>query len=141
MNINPEEVVKKEIISNIENPDKQIQQVGIDLTIAEEVNLGPKEFVNVQVNECFNMVDCFGIINIRSSFSRKGIFSTSGIYDPGFNGTGGVSIYNLSGKQITIKKGTRIGQMVCFKANFANQYNGHYNQSNSIESKGGQDES
>lgn len=136
--INPKEVIKRKIISNIRNEEEQLQQVGIDLTIVEDVTIQSQSFVNVLVNEKFDMQDTFGIIQIRSSLSRKGIFLTSGIYDPGFNGIGGVSIYNMSDKPFIIEKGFRIGQIVIFKADAASQYIGHYNKSDSIESKYGE---
>ena len=135
MQINPKKVIEREIIYNINNPEKQIQQVGIDLTLSEEIILAPGEFINVLVNEKFDMQDTFGIINIRSSLSRKGIFSTSGIYDPGFKGMGGVSIYNLGCGSIAFEKGFRIAQMVVFKADAANQYNGVYNTKETVESQ------
>lgn len=138
MQVNPNEVVKRGIIANIKNPDKQVQMNGIDLTISESVTLLPKSFVNVSVNEKFNMIDVFGIINIRSSFSRKGIFSTSGIYDDGFNGIGGVSLYNLSDTEIKIDKDTRIAQMIVFKSDAGKKYEGIYNTKKTITSKYGE---
>jgi len=133
--LNPKEVIKRKIITNIQNEEEQVQQVGIDLTIKEAVTIQPKGFVNIQFNEVFDMQDTFSITNVRSSFSRKGIFTTSGIYDPGFSGVGGVSIYNLGDKEVTIEKGTRVCQMIVFEADAAKQYNGHYNQSGEIKSK------
>lgn len=132
MNLNPIKVLEKKIITNSTN--ECIQQVGIDLRINVDVILKPLSSKNVSFVENFNMQDYFGIIQIRSSFSRMGIFVTSGIYDPGFCGVGGVTIYNLSNKEINLTKFTRICQIVVFKAEKANFYNGHYN-NNSIKSK------
>jgi deoxycytidine triphosphate deaminase len=134
MQIHPRIVIERRIIFNLQNETKQIQQVGIDLTIKEDILLKPKEFKNVEVNEMFDMRDCFGLIVVRSSYSRIGVFVTSGVYDPGFKGVGGVSIYNLSDTNVIIQKGTRICQMVVFEAN-GETYNGHYNSNNSIKSK------
>lgn len=134
MQLSPKEVLKEKIITNVKK--EQIQQVGIDLTIAEDISIQHGRCANVAFEQKFDMKKTFGIIIQRSSFSRDGIFLTSGVYDPGFNGVGGCTIYNMSGKAIAIQKGMRVGQMVVFKANYAKSYNGFYNSSDSITSKG-----
>lgn len=133
--INPNEVLQKGIIANVALPESQVQQNGIDLTLAVDVELHPHEFINVGFNESFNMKDCYGIVNIRSSFSRKGIFSSSGIYDDGFAGIGGCSLYSFAKEPIKISKGTRIAQMLVFKSNAAKKYTGVYNTKKDINSK------
>ncbi len=133
--INPKQIIEQGIISNIANQSEQLQQVGIDLTIKEDVILYNGECKNVEFNEKFDMKDCFAIFNVRSSFSRQGVFVSTGIYDPGFKGTGGCTIYNMAAGRIELKKGERIGQMICFKADAASSYDGHYNKSNSIDSQ------
>jgi deoxycytidine triphosphate deaminase len=132
--INPKEVLKENIIYNVLNEKVQLQQVGIDLTIKNEVRLKHGTSCNVEFNEKFNMKNCFGVFYVRSSFSRKGVFVTSGVYDPGFNGTGGCTIYNMSGEDVIVDKNTRVGQMIVFKANKASDYNGYYN-NGGIDSK------
>lgn len=135
MQLNPKEVIKRGIIINVRNENTQVQQVGIDLTTVEEVVIPPRSFVNIAVFERFNMQDTFGLINIRSSLSRQGMFCTSGVYDPGFHGHGGVSIYNMSNVQQTLSAGMRIAQMIVFEANAASTYHGVYNQKLDINSQ------
>lgn len=135
MQINPKRVIERGIVQQVKNQDEQVQQVGIDLTLAQDVTLKPLSFANVEVQEKFNMQDTFGLIVIRSSFSRKGIFTTSGVYDPGFNGRGGVSIYNMGDKVVHMMQGERIGQMIIFKADPASMYNGFYNKTNEVSSQ------
>ena len=105
------------------------------LVLRESIELCPHCFINVEVNENFDMQDTFGLIRIRSSLSRRGIFLSSGIYDPGFKGVGGVTLYNFSDDTINIAKYTRIGQMIVFQANSAKKYNGFYNQNKTIKSQ------
>ena len=50
-------------------------------------------------------------------------------------GKGGLTLYNMSDSAIMIEQGKRIAQMVIFKADAASQYDGHYNDSDSVESK------
>ena len=133
MQINPMIVMSKGIIKKV--TDEHIQQVGIDLSIAKTIQILPKSFANVAVEQEFNMQDCFGIVTQRSSYSRKGIFVTSGVYDTGFIGQGGFTIYNMTNDLIQLDAGTRVAQMIVYEANPASKYDGHYNDSESIDSK------
>ena len=134
MQINPQTIIDRGIL--IPCKYTQVQQVGIDLTINEDISLCPGESKNVTFNEQINLPDdIFSITNIRSSYSRKGVFTTSGIYDPMFSGTMGCTIYNLGNEEIKILKNIRILQMIFFEADAASQYDGHYNHTDSVESK------
>lgn len=130
--LSPDEVVERGII-RFAGKD-QIQQVGIDLTVKHDTEIPAGGFSNIEVAEQFDMQDCFGIINIRSSYSRIGLFCSSGIYDPGFNGIGGLTIYNFGDKRF-LKAGMRIAQMLVFSGAYSSQYEGHYNSNKSIDSK------
>ena len=65
---------------------------------------------------------------IRSTLSRNGLAIQSGLYDSGFSGHIGCSIYNRSGKAV-IGKGTRIGQICFATSENYNTYAGGYNHS------------
>jgi len=138
--INPKKILADKVFIPAENwdPEKQIQQVGIDVTLklTEPYELKPLSFVNLDINEGVDLPDnIYSTLNIRSSFSRKGIFQSSGIYDPGFHGTCGLSLYNLSNKPIIFEPNQRIAQMVFFDADAASVYDGHYNHTDSSESQ------
>ena len=148
--VNPWEVLEKGYIIGLkDNPinvdlnskECQVSSNGIDLRINEDVTIEPKSFKNVEIMERFNLDGVFGAIWVRSSFSRKGIFHSAGLFDDGFGknieggSVGGVSLYNMGDEPITIKKGTRICQMVFFHSFPAKQYNGFYNQNQTIESQ------
>jgi deoxycytidine triphosphate deaminase len=135
MQLNPEEVIRRKIISRISNKELQVQQVGIDLTLSSDVSVRSRDFINIAFSEKFDMQDNFGLVFIRSSLSRNGIFISSGVYDSGFKGIGGVTIYNFSDKTLNLLKGCRIAQMIVFKADSFKLYAGHYNESESVESK------
>jgi len=62
---------------------------------------------------------------IRSTFSRNGIYLTSGIFDSHFSGHIGCALHNRSGVSI-IGKGTRIGQIKFVKSDNALKYAGGY---------------
>lgn len=125
MQINPQEIIERGIL--IAAPFTEVQQVGIDLTLSEEINVEHGSSVNVLLNEKVKLPgNLFATFTHRSSFNRKGVLITGSIYDPGYEGQIGCTIYNLSGQSLLIEKDTRIGQMLFFKADPASEYNGQY---------------
>lgn len=60
----------------------------------------------------------------RSSFNRSGVLIRSGLFDSGFKGYLGATIYCFS--DIKIEQGARIAQFVMAKAENASLYNGQY---------------
>jgi len=105
----------------------EVQQVGIDLSINRTIKLAQGQSMNVDFEETIHLPnDIYSTFHIRSSFSRKGVFATTGIYDPGYVGSLGCTLYNLGTSPIVIEKGTRVGQMLFFKADAASSYNGQW---------------
>lgn len=66
-----------------------------------------------------------GWVITRSTFNRNGLFLTSGLYDSGYHGVMAAVLHNMTGPA-KIKKGTRIGQFLLFKAEALSEYNGSY---------------
>ena len=125
MNINPKKVKEDRLVKFAKNTE--IQQVGIDLTIAETVRLNHGEHKAVRLNEVVSVpVYMFALMFSRSTFNRQGILITSTVFEPGWRGIPTVSIYNFSGVDISIAKDTRIVQIIFFKADVASVYNGQY---------------
>lgn len=123
--INPRQAIEQDIIQV--GPFSEVQQVGIDLTISQSITIEHGRCFNVLFNETIALPkDVFATIHQRSSYSRKGVFITTGIYDPGYTGSLGCTIYNMSGGTINIEVNTRIAQIVCFEADAASEYNGQY---------------
>lgn len=123
--INPKIIIKKGIV--ISSEFTEIQQVGIDLTISEEVLIQHGKSINILFNEKIKLPkNMYATFYQRSSFSRKGIFMTTGIYDPSYQGSLGCTIYNMSGDEVSIPKNHRIGQILCFKAEAAGKYKGQF---------------
>lgn len=123
--INPNYIIENKILIPVEQT--KVQQVGIDLTISETVLIQHGYSINVLLNEVVYLPQgVFATFTHRSSYNRKGILITGSIYDPGYQGQIGCTIYNLSGKHISIEKNERIGQMIFFKADPASSYNGQY---------------
>mgnify|MGYP006807360413 CR=1 FL=1 len=135
MIINPKKILENAHIIPAEGT--KCQQCGVDVTVKETVTVEPHGFQNIEIAEKVAVPEnAAGFLFVRSSLSRKGIFISSGIYDPGFSGASGCTIYNMGNVAVTFEAGDRIAQMVFFECSAASQYNGKYQGSTSGESKG-----
>jgi deoxycytidine triphosphate deaminase len=156
MFINPKVVIENKWITGIHNPEKQIQPNAIDFTadVMKRVKLEPayvgettKQMREIYDIPCINNIwrlDAMSVYDVmsdmyvevpegmcailftRSTFTRNGIFITSGLYDTGFKGHVGCTIYTFGG-QTAIERGTRIGQIAFFEAQNAHVYQGGWN--------------
>lgn len=125
MQLNPKTIIENEIL--IPCRHTEVQQVGIDLTIKNNVGIMHGHSLNVLLNETVHLPkDMFATFTHRSSYNRKGVLITGSIYDPGYEGVVGCTIYNLSGEVIKINANERIGQMLFFKADPASEYKGQW---------------
>ena len=66
-----------------------------------------------------------GWVITRSTLNRNGVFLTSGLYDSGYHGIMAGAMHVTSGP-LRIKKGTRIGEFLLFKAETLHLYSGSY---------------
>ena len=66
-----------------------------------------------------------GWVITRSSLNRNGCFLTSGLYDSGYEGVM-AGVLHVNNGPLRIKRGTRVGQFLLFKAEALNQYDGDY---------------
>ena len=138
MQVNPKTIIDRQIL--IPSKGTEVAQNGIDCTIADTTTIPSKGFVNVAIAERFNIPqDMIAYPFPRSSYSRRGIFISSGLYDSGYNNLqsapAGVSIYNMSDQDITIEKDTRILQFIFLRGECNSMYDGHYNNCKTHESK------
>ena len=62
----------------------------------------------------------------RSTFTRNGLFLTSGLYDSGFAGHIGYVLHNRAGLA-KVGVGTRVGQIIFVESQNASSYAGGYN--------------
>lgn len=60
----------------------------------------------------------------RSTFNRVGIFITGSVYDPGFEGNVGATMYVHNRTELAV--GVRIAQILFVKTDAASSYNGSY---------------
>ena len=90
MIIDPKKILENEAI--IPASGTKCQQCGVDVTVKENVVVEPHGFKNIEIAEKVHVPEnAAGFLFVRSSLSRKGIFISSGVYDPGFSGAAGAS--------------------------------------------------
>ena len=66
-----------------------------------------------------------GYVITRSTLVRNGVYLTTGLYDSGYEGKM-VSGMHVTTENMMIKKGTRVGQYLCFDAESLHLYSGDY---------------
>jgi deoxycytidine triphosphate deaminase len=66
-----------------------------------------------------------GWVITRSTLNRNGVFLTSGLYDSGYHGVMAGAMHVTTGP-LTIRKNTRIGQFLLFRAESLHKYDGSY---------------
>ena len=66
-----------------------------------------------------------GWVITRSTLNRNGVFITSGLYDSMYHGTMAGAMHVTTGP-FRVKRGTRVGQFLLFKAEMLHAYNGSY---------------
>jgi len=125
MQINPRTILDRGIIKYVETT--KVQQVGVDLSIGQDFVVEAGKSKNINFRESIKLPDnMYALFFVRSSWSRKGIFVSSGVYDPGYQGTLGCTIYNMTGEDVKFTEGDRIGQIICFLADAASSYQGQW---------------
>lgn len=135
MIINPKKILESGAV--IPAPGTKCQQCGIDVSLQESVTIEPHSFANIRIAEAVSVPEnAAAMLCVRSSLSRKGIFISSGLYDPGFSGVSGCTIYNMGNEPVSFDAGDRIAQMIFFECDAASQYQGKYQGGTSEESKG-----
>jgi len=77
-----------------------------------------------------------GFVITRSTLNRNGLFITSGLYDSGYNGVMAGALHNNGGPAM-IKKGTRIGQFLLWRAEAVSSYDGDYGKGKQHDQKYG----
>jgi len=75
-----------------------------------------------------------GFVITRSTLNRNGLFITSGLYDSGYKGVMAGALH-VSHGFVKIRKGTRVGQFLLFKAESLKKYDGDYGEGKEHDKK------
>lgn len=106
------------VLPKVNHTDPHTGDAGADLTSIEKVTIPARGSAVVGVGLTLAYI-CPGYwfrIEGRSGLGFKhGIFPHYGIIDNGYRGDLGVKLYNNGDKDVTIKKGDRVAQLIVYK--------------------------
>lgn len=114
--VNIEELIKKKELEISPFSVKNITPAGYDLRVLEKVELKPMEHTLVATLERVKLsLKLIGLLYIKSSLAREGIFASLAVVDPGFDGQLTISLFNSTKKPIKINENEPFVQIVFFK--------------------------
>jgi dCTP deaminase len=114
-----------------------LNPAGYDLRCSKNVVLKPKQYELVATLETVELgLNITAYLHIRSSLAREGIIGSFAVVDPGFRGQLTLNLHNVSEKEITLREGERIVQIVFHRLGSTAKkgYNGSYQNSKGIVS-------
>jgi dCTP deaminase len=105
---------------------------GLDLRVDRDLTITPHKHAIVASLERVELSpNLVGILHIRSSLAREGLFASLALVDPGFRGQLTVSLYNAGDRPVKLKRGERFIQLSLFRLGkpAKKTYNGKYQES------------
>jgi dCTP deaminase len=134
-----------EILEHLEDGEVKLEPfessclnpAGYDLRCSKDVVLKPRQYELVATLETVELgLDVTAYLHIRSSLAREGIIGSFAVVDPGFRGQLTLNLHNVSEKEVLLREGERIVQIVFHSLGSAAQkgYNGSYQNSKGIVS-------
>ena len=113
----------------------RLNPAGVDLTIDRDLALEPHEHSLVASLEKVELsTNLLGILHVRSSLAREGLFASLALVDPGFRGQLTVSLYNAGDSRVNLKLGERFIQLSLLRLNkpATQGYSGRYQDSRGV---------
>jgi dCTP deaminase len=114
-----------------------LNPAGYDLRCSKNVVLKPKQYELVATLETVELgLNITAYLHIRSSLAREGVIGSFAVVDPGFRGQLTLNLHNVSEKEVTLREGERIVQIVFHRLGSTAQkgYSGSYQNSKGIVS-------
>ena len=114
-----------------------LNPAGYDLRCSKTVVLKPKRYELVATMETVELgLRVAAFLHIRSSLAREGIIGSFAVVDPGFRGQLTLNLHNVGEKEVTLKEGERIVQIVFHSLGGVAQkgYSGSYQNSKGVVS-------
>lgn len=121
--------IRDGLVNIVPFEDSSLGPAGYDLRADEEVILRPNEQKLVATFERVELSpSLLGILHLRSSFAREGIFASLALIDPGFRGQLTVSLLNMGREQVKIERGEPFLQLTLIRlsSGSAKSYEGRY---------------
>jgi dCTP deaminase len=114
-----------------------LNPAGYDLRCSETVVLKPRQYELVATLETVELgLSVAAFLHIRSSLAREGVIGSFAVVDPGFRGQLTLNLCNVSEKEVTLREGERIVQIVFHSLGSVARkgYSGSYQNSRGIVS-------
>ena len=90
----------------------RLNPAGVDLRVDRNIRLKPKHHSLVASIESVELSNhIVGLLHLRSSLAREGLFASLALVDPGFRGQLTVSLYNSGDSAVNLAKGERFIQL------------------------------
>ena len=119
--------------------ESHLTPAGYDLGSAEDIIIKPNENRLVATREKIGLSpNMLGILHIRSSFAREGLFASLALVDPGFKGQLTIALLNTGKSNLRINRGESFLQLSLIRltSGVEKSYDGIYQDSSGIvESK------
>ncbi len=118
----------------IPRPSK-INPAGVDLRVDRSLSLSPHSNSLVASLERIELANSLlGILHLRSSLTREGLFASLALVDPGFRGQLTVCLYNAGDRQVNLKRGERFIQLSLLRLGrpATSDYSGRYQNSHGV---------
>jgi dUTP pyrophosphatase len=95
-------------------PEKTYEDdAGLDLRSKEEITIKPSQTVMIFTGVRAEIPNRnVGLVKGRSGLAKSGIAVLGGVVDAGYRGEIAVMLANLSDRDVQVRKGDRIGQLV-----------------------------
>ena len=113
----------------------KLNPAGVDLRIERGLELNPHQQSLAATIERVELSENFlGVLHIRSSLAREGVFASLALVDPGFRGQLTVSLYNAGDSGVNLAKGERFIQLSIIRLGkpAINKYSGRYQNSSGV---------
>ncbi|PTD94159.1 dCTP deaminase [archaeon SCG-AAA382B04] len=93
---------------------ESLQPASYDLRAAQKTEIKNHTLLHTKENVEFSK-NIAGIVRMRSSLAREGIFFSGGYIDPGYKGNITLSLANLSEEPVTLEEGEGVANLVFFR--------------------------
>ena len=126
--------IKNEEIRTVPGVSR-INPAGIDLRIDRNLSLSPHSNTLVASLERIELANTLlGILHLRSSLTREGLFASLALVDPGFRGQLTVCLYNAGDRLVNLKRGERFIQLSLLRLGkpSTRDYRGRYQNSRGV---------
>ncbi len=110
----------------------KLNPAGVDLRIDRNLTLQPHKHTLVATLETVELSDyLLGILHLRSSLAREGLFASLALVDPGYQGQLTISLYNAGDRPVNLEQGEKFIQLSLLRLTkpAIQTYNGKYQNS------------